>query len=295
MSNKLTGIIYRAYNIVSGKSYIGQTTGSLEIRRSKHLTNAKRFNFKFANALKAYPRECWQWSILIEVEVEKLNEYERFFIADLDTQNNGYNCYSGGSGSQNYDFIVNSTKCSKVYELYHPDFGLISGTRSELINLNPVFQEIHKLVSGRRIHLTGWVLAENKDNYPNLRKKHDRNKAYRFYHVDFGTITLTFNEFCEKYLDKKENKVFIRRLINGSRKQYLGWIMNENKENYVELVSLQYKVPTIYTLTHKEYGTHSLTRAEFVERFGINGFKIYDLARKTRKSHKGWILAKEED
>lgn len=32
----------------------------------------------------------------MEVEVEKLDEYERFFIKDLDTYYNGYNSCRGG-------------------------------------------------------------------------------------------------------------------------------------------------------------------------------------------------------
>ena len=53
------GIIYQAHNTVTGKSYVGQTVKDLATRRSRHYSAAKTQKYKFAQALKKYPEECW--------------------------------------------------------------------------------------------------------------------------------------------------------------------------------------------------------------------------------------------
>jgi hypothetical protein len=48
-----------SHNTVTGKSYVGQTVKDLATRRSRHYSAAKTKKYKFAQALKKYPEECW--------------------------------------------------------------------------------------------------------------------------------------------------------------------------------------------------------------------------------------------
>ncbi len=58
------GIIYQAYNILTKKSYVGQTVKDLATRRSRHYSAAKTKKYKFAQALKKYAEKCWICKVL---------------------------------------------------------------------------------------------------------------------------------------------------------------------------------------------------------------------------------------
>jgi hypothetical protein len=51
-------LIYKATNKINNKSYIGQTTETLDIRIRRHLYSIKtRRNYYFCNALRKYGKE----------------------------------------------------------------------------------------------------------------------------------------------------------------------------------------------------------------------------------------------
>ena len=62
------GLIYRAYNKITHKSYIGQTKYSLEHRKEGHYHVAWRNNgastIYFMRALRKYKKNDWVWYIL---------------------------------------------------------------------------------------------------------------------------------------------------------------------------------------------------------------------------------------
>lgn len=223
-TKKPTGIIYRAYNKVTGKSYIGKTVRELSIRRKQHIKNAKtQHNYKFVNALRCYCESVWEWSVLIEVEIEELDKYEQFFIQDLDTLKNGYNSVLNNyRPGEKRNFCYDSTT---VYNLYHIENGqILSGTRDEL-----------RQVNAKLVDMLGRLIAG---------KKH---------------------------------------------KSYKGWILLEHRETY------KYRqVIDVLTLTHPEFGTHTLTRKEFKEQFKFPTDALSRLALKTRKSWRKWKLAEEK-
>lgn len=221
MSTKLTGIIYRAYNTVSGKSYVGKSVQPLRNRIQQHYYAAQKANHKFANALKYYPKAVWQWKVLAEVEIEKLDEYELFFISDLDTFNNGYNSLletydSTKSRKANYD-------STKIYELYHKDYGDILAIRDELRCINPALvTRLSELESGKYKSYLGFVLASNKDKYSKLaiNQKKEAIDVLTLTHPEHGTHTLTRNEFHERLGITRQN---LSRLALRQRHSCKGW------------------------------------------------------------------------
>lgn len=94
-------IIYRAMNLITGMSYIGQTTRSLKERKSAHLKRAKLSSLKFYNAIKKYGEEAFSWTVLKLCKTrEELNFWEEFYINRYNTMApDGYNLTSGGKGS----------------------------------------------------------------------------------------------------------------------------------------------------------------------------------------------------
>lgn len=215
------GIIYRAYNKVSKKSYVGKSVQSLSNRIQQHYYAAKKANHKFANALKYYPKNVWQWKIISEVEIEKLDEYELFFITDLDTFNNGYN-----SILESYDLIKTRKPqydSTKIYELYHSDYGDIVATRDELRSLNPTLvKRLSELESGKYKSYLGFVLAINKDKYEELVINKSKEVVYvlTLTHPELGTYTLTRDEFHNQLgISRKD----LSRLALRQRHNCKGW------------------------------------------------------------------------
>lgn len=91
--------IYKATNLVTGKSYIGRTTSTLNKRITWHYSNAKKRkhkNNKFFDALLEFGIYDWKWDVLDTTEdKEESFDLEEFYIQKFDTVENGYNSKAG--------------------------------------------------------------------------------------------------------------------------------------------------------------------------------------------------------
>ena len=91
------GIIYKATNLINGKSYIGQTIKSLEERKLRHKHESHRSYFH--NSLRKHGFENFKWTILGHCDSkEELDEMEFHYIMQYDSFNSGYNLTLGGEG-----------------------------------------------------------------------------------------------------------------------------------------------------------------------------------------------------
>lgn len=285
-TKKPTGIIYRAYNTVSEKSYVGKSMYSIERRRKQHYTTAKKVHHKFANALCAYEKDVWVWSVLKQVPVEELNYYEKFFIDDLDTYHNGYNTLNG---NEKYTDKKRTPYEKKVLELYHKDYGLVVGLQFEILQIEPrLYSHLYKLLNKTSLSRCGWVLAENKDRYDEIMDIHE------FYHPEIGIVKCTSGELNRDYIipsildsEKKPRKLAINLTkVSRPNKYCHGWMLLKNKEEFdtKEIV-----------VTHKIHGTHTLFREEFVSRFNLNPTGVTKLIIGSTKSYLGWKLVEERN
>lgn len=271
-----TGIIYRAFNKVSEKSYIGQTTRTLEIRKQQHLYTTIKADYKFGRALQKYKPEDWEWIILAEVLVEELDEYERFFINDLNTFKQGYNTLDGGSWKG--DGCPH--RCNPViYELWHPEYGEVKGTQPELFEKFGI-NNIYSLLLGKKDRVGKFVLLKNKNNYNKIFNIHE------FYHPDFGIIEGNFSEIGHKYKHIFGKDIHLRDLVSGKVKTIHGWVLAENKDAYENLINRSKK----FTLTHLEYGTKTLTTSEFKKEYGLSRSSVHKVINRTQISTKDWHL-----
>lgn len=85
--------IYEILNTVTGKSYVGS---SVDIHRRwgdhrKRLKKSGHHSPKLQNSWNKHGSEIWKWSILQECEEVRLLFLEAFWMARLDSVNNGYN------------------------------------------------------------------------------------------------------------------------------------------------------------------------------------------------------------
>lgn len=88
--------IYKITNIVSGKSYIGQTIMSIQDRMNKHYSHAKVATTGTDYAIQKYGRENFKVEQICECAEANLDDLERYYIQYYDTYNNGYNLTIGG-------------------------------------------------------------------------------------------------------------------------------------------------------------------------------------------------------
>lgn len=97
--------IYKITNIINNKSYIGQTSLSIEQRWKEHLYCLKKpecINRPLYRAINKYGVENFKIEQIEECSDEELNEKEIFWIEYYDTFNSGYNCTIGGEGKRHY-------------------------------------------------------------------------------------------------------------------------------------------------------------------------------------------------
>ena len=95
--------IYKIRNIVNDKTYIGQTV-DYEKRKSSHLTalRANRHNNKYLqNSWNKYGESVFEFSVVIECDVDELDVFEIRYIQQMDTLvPKGYNMTKGGEGAR---------------------------------------------------------------------------------------------------------------------------------------------------------------------------------------------------
>lgn len=100
------GIIYMATS-PSGKKYIGKVVnGNLKNRKKRHLLDAYmidlsgnyKCNYKFANAIRKYGIDNFEWMVICKLPADILCNAEIYAIYMFDTYNNGYNSTIGGDG-----------------------------------------------------------------------------------------------------------------------------------------------------------------------------------------------------
>lgn len=97
------GYIYRIYNDINNKSYIGLTTNTVETRWKKHLANSAFVKYHLYNAMRFYGVEHFFIETLEEVDNKNLAIREQYWIQKYDSFNNGYNETLGGEGNQLYN------------------------------------------------------------------------------------------------------------------------------------------------------------------------------------------------
>lgn len=101
------GYIYKCTCVISGKSYVGLTTKTIEERKKEHLhssynPNDNTYKTHFHSAIRKYGIENFEWSIVEEIEgsdittvIATLRGLEVKYVAFYDSFHNGYNLTTG--------------------------------------------------------------------------------------------------------------------------------------------------------------------------------------------------------
>lgn len=93
-------LIYKATNIITGRSYVGQTRMTLKERIRSH--NKSKDGVYFHSAIQKYGKQNFQWEILETCEsLNEANFLEKYYIKQQETlAPNGYNLHTGGDSHE---------------------------------------------------------------------------------------------------------------------------------------------------------------------------------------------------
>ena len=113
------GVIYLRTNKINGKKYVGQvTTKRFKARQNKW----NNLNLPYAgnvinNARKKYGIESFGFEILKECEDEELNQWEIYYIKELNTKAPfGYNMTDGGEGMNGFTYSHSEESKKRISE-----------------------------------------------------------------------------------------------------------------------------------------------------------------------------------
>lgn len=101
------GYIYKITNKINGKIYIGQTIKNYEERFRQHQLNYNKEYFSqivLYKAFKKYGIENFSFEAIEEVEKEKLDEREKYWIKYYNSYFDGYNSTLGGKLVELYNW-----------------------------------------------------------------------------------------------------------------------------------------------------------------------------------------------
>lgn len=103
----MKGKIYKIYNDINDKLYIGKTLDTLESRFKQHKKDSKKITNEqrpLYNAMNKYGEEHFYIELIEECPLENLSKKEIYWIGYYDTYHNGYNATLGGDGQVLYDY-----------------------------------------------------------------------------------------------------------------------------------------------------------------------------------------------
>lgn len=152
-------IVYRLKNIITGKSYIGQTVKSLNTRWSQHISNSRPESAYHKNSLIAqeilrFGEEAFEVTVLCRAQsVKELNDRESSAIRLFKTLHpNGYNLVEGGRSGRKASALTKSRMAlRKCVRAPHSEAtkekiraSNVGQRRSALVRYNMVLSNAHK-------------------------------------------------------------------------------------------------------------------------------------------------------
>ena len=103
----MKGKIYKIYNDINDKLYIGKTVSSIEKRFQEHCDDSKKGRCEkrpLYNAMNKYGIEHFFIELIEECDLKELSEKEIYWIGYYNSYKNGYNATLGGDGKILYDY-----------------------------------------------------------------------------------------------------------------------------------------------------------------------------------------------
>lgn len=198
------GFIYKIYNDVNDKVYIGQTSGTIEERFKQHLKKVNsddRKTYPLYNAMRKYGTE--HFFIEQIEETDDLNAREIYWIKQFDSYNNGYNATLGGDGwvRTDYDLIV---------QLYQQGKSGIDIAKELNIDKATVYRGLR----AKNIKPLSNTEASKKNN----------SKQIGQYNKDTKELICVYNSVADAAKAINKPRAHISACANGSRNTAYGYV-----------------------------------------------------------------------
>ena len=232
-------LIYKATNIITNKSYIGQTIKSLQQRKSEHKHRAflepSYSHNKFYNSIRKHGWDNFIWEIIEESNEwsrEELDEKEKYYIQFYDTINNGYNILLGGECSKQDGELMSISCGSKPFYA----FNIKGEFLGEFINKSEFEREFNipvqrtiEMIKNKTLSAKNIIVIDKELYSPDLLKYRLDKCVKKFPFIAINKSTgLTEGEFnsieeCKRILDLPKN-AHVGEVLKGQRKSCNGYI-----------------------------------------------------------------------
>lgn len=220
--------IYKITNTITNKSYIGQTTKTVEERWTRHKNDALsgRLNTHFANAIRKYPIETFiVETIDTATTQEELTKKEYKWIQYYDTVKNGYNSTDAMNkcGGNTY---INKTKeeMSVIKEK-------IRMTKNGGKNPNSTKVKCYNIETNKEYHFNSQAEMRDFFKAPNHQfiSKRCRGKIKSLYQGKWkiGYEDCEYNEFTPYKNNRKAKKIFVKNLETKEEKEFQSYAAAE--------------------------------------------------------------------
>lgn len=211
------GYIYK-YTSPSGKSYIGQTTKSLEERAGKKGQGYKKCPL-FHKAIEKYGFENFEVEVLAEVPQEQLNEAEIKYIQIFNTHNDGYNAAVGG---QQFN-----KESKEVYQYSIEDGSFIkrwNNTKQAAEHFNSTQQCFENVLTNKAFSLYGFCWSYLKmEKFPiHERIVDNTEKQIKQYDLQ-GNLIKIYNSVSQAARETLLERSAIKRCCRHELKTYGGF------------------------------------------------------------------------
>ncbi|KFZ26293.1 MAG: GIY-YIG catalytic domain protein [Candidatus Izimaplasma bacterium HR2] len=170
-------IIYKVTNVVNGKIYIGQTTKTLQRRKTVHYCSARCGSDNvFAKSLMKYDKNEFKWKIICECDsLDDLNEKEIYYIKENNSLlPNGYNMTGGGFTSP---MINPSDELREKHKI-----AMIECGKKMTGDNNPMKRP--EVIEAHRKAVNDPTRRKKAVNDPTRRKKHSQWMKENYRHTD---------------------------------------------------------------------------------------------------------------
>lgn len=228
------GYIYLITNDINDKVYVGQTSRSVEERFKEHKWDSRNIHHpsQLHKAIKELGMEHFSVTTLEEVELDQLDNREKYWIKKYDSINKGYNMTLGGQGIhfpgtkiqvvENGIVFSNIATAAKLISFYTSwKIGTIAGMLSKVVNTEKTFCDYHFRYIYDNIALTDELTIEDWIITLNIRYQGQKIYCIQL-DKEFDTVGSAARYILDNNLYLGKSKMPIQSLITAIGKQLKG-------------------------------------------------------------------------
>lgn len=214
------GFIYKIWNEINDKLYIGQTTNSIEVRWYQHLKNVYLNDATIYRAMRKYGKEKFHIEKIEECDNNLLNEKEQYWIKFFNSKNNGYNSTIGGTN------IIPTGKKNKLINNL-----LIQQLWDQGLSISDIKEKTGYSSTGIREHLLNYSNYSKEESIKRALEKSAKTRSKIIYQWNLeGKLIKKFDSQVSAEKETNIPAQNISKVLKNERQTAGGyyWTYNEN-------------------------------------------------------------------